>query len=190
MGPWRPGFVGQAGGGAKRYEPASEVEAKLMQTAARDVRLTDVGVGTGQPELVVWAGIVRAVEAHDTDSGRPVVSLDVEQRHFDWIGDSGLQPERFFLSPLGDGTFRTRWQLPRVVSAEEVRAHRVPRDMVVVYGNPRLSTADGAVEMASTESIRLIPAAQWRDDVLSYGPDIESKSLGAPGPAAQPLEDK
>ena len=65
----------------------------------------------------------------------------------------------------------------------------LPRDMVVVYGKPRLSD-DGAVEMATTEYIRLIPAAQWRDDVLSYGPGIEPKSLGTPGLAAQPLEDK
>lgn len=178
---------GCPGASSRPYEPASEVEASLVETASREFRVRDVGPVPA--ELVVWAGIVRALDARDTDSGRPVIELDVEQRHFDWVEDSGLQPERFFLSPLGDGTFHSRWQLPRVVSAKDVRENMLPRDMVVVYGKPRLSD-DGAVEMATTEYIRLIPAAQWRDDVLSYGPGVEPKSRGTPGLAAQPLEDK
>lgn len=180
--------TGCPGAGSGGYEPASELEAKVLARASRDVRMADVG-RTEAAGTVVWAGIVRTVRAEDTDSGRPVLELEVEHRHFDWVADAGLQPERYFLSPLGEGNFRTRWQLPRVVSAAEVLANMTPKDMVVVYGHPRVVDA-GGVEMATTEYIRLIPAKLWRDDVFEYGPGLETRHLRTPGPTPQPHGEK
>ncbi len=181
-------MVGCPAGGSRSYEPASEVEAELMKTASREARLGDVSEAQS-PKLVVWAGIIRNVEARDTDSGRPVLTLEVEQRHFDWIADYGMQPERYFLSALGDGHFRASWQIPRTMSAAEVREHVHPKDMAVVYGLPQRAD-DGTVEMARTDYMRPIPMAEWRDDVFEYVPGGEFKKLGTPLLVAQPVEDK
>ena len=174
--------------GSRAYSPASDMEASFMARASRTVFPQQV-LDPADEQLVVWAGIVRGVDAEDTDTGRPIVDLQVEHRYFDWIEDRSIQPERYFLSPKGEGHFRTRWLMPPKAPASWVMETVHQKDMVVVYGYPGIDE-QGNVEMRRTEYIRLIPTELWRDDVLSYGRGPEVESLKTPMMEPQPLSEK
>jgi hypothetical protein len=122
--------------GSRMYKPVSDREAAVLARATRDIYPDDV---RGDPQrysktLVAWAGILRSYEA-SKEHDATVLRFDIEHRYFDWIEDFGLQRERLFLSPRGEGAFRAAWSMPLdALGSVPQRVHE--GDLLIVYGYP------------------------------------------------------
>lgn len=132
------GLAGCAGliPGSRHYVAVSPREAAVLNGAALDVFPDDVRRDPTRytKTLVAWAGIVRSYEMR-TEDGSLVIRFDVEHRYFDWIEDSGVQLERYFLSPRGEGMFRAAWAMP-LEMRDTIAKQLHTGDMLVVYGIP------------------------------------------------------
>ena len=96
--------------GSRQYQPLPEWEAKFFAQARRDIFPQDVRQDPQhfKSTLVVWTGIIKSIE-HVQYNSSPFVQFTVEHHYFDWVEDFGLQPERFFVSPYGEGYFEAFW---------------------------------------------------------------------------------
>ena len=154
--------------GSRAYQPLPVWEAKFFAEARRDVYPDDV---RRSPEsyaktLVAWTGIIRRVE-YRQEAGMDVARFTVEHHYFDWIEDRGAQREVFFLSPRGEGTFVTAWN---ITAAEEKQFIKqlAEGDMMVAYGYPS-AIRDGVIALHPTQNMRSIKPEWYRSDVLDYG---------------------
>lgn len=152
-----------------------------MRAARRDVYPGDVlqHLEEHAGHTVAWAGVIRAFTVSE-EAGQRVVRLDVEHRYFDWIEDHGIQPERFFLSPRGEGTFRVAWPAPpRDRGERSVLIH--VGDMLVSYGRPSV-VRDGVVGLHPVVYVRLIARRFYADNVLDYGRAASGGGAAPPPP--------
>jgi hypothetical protein len=159
-----PGFVA----GSREYKPVSDREAAVLARATREVYPDDV---RREPErhaktFVAWVGILKKYEASRARGGTDLW-FDLEHRYFDWIEDFGLQPERLFISPRGEGAFRATWSLPPD-AYDRLGQNLHEGDLIVVYGYPS-QIQDGVVGIHPTEYVRLLPRVAYSDKKLDYG---------------------
>jgi len=129
--------------GSRFYRPAQAADAELFARGRRDVFPDDVRDGRAGGGPVVWVGIVSRLEEAEV-GGTRVWDLYVEHHYWDWLEDFGMQPERAFLSPRGEGLFRCRGvksngpQTEMTADANRLRA--IPSlsagDMAIVIGEP------------------------------------------------------
>jgi hypothetical protein len=154
--------------GSRPYTPLPKFEAKFFGQAKRDVFPDDV---RKQPErfkdvLVVWTGIIRSVDYHNDGMSR-VARITAEHVYFDWIEDFGIQHERFFLSPRGEGLFAAAWRIESPSDQQFIEQCAVG-DLLIAYGKPSL-IKDKVVGLFPTENIRGIKPEWFRRDILDYG---------------------
>jgi hypothetical protein len=122
--------------GSRAYRPLPKWEAKYLAQASRTVFPNAV---REHPEsftniLVAWTGIITNIE-YFTNSGPRVVRFTAAHHYFDWIEDFGIQRERFFLSPRGEGSFAVQWRADSPDDQRFVDQFAVG-DMLVAYGYP------------------------------------------------------
>jgi hypothetical protein len=138
--------------GSRLYRPVTS-SADVFARGRRDVFPGDVRDGHAGAGLVAWSGIVSRVEETAT-GGTRVWDLYVEHHYWDWIEDFGIQRERAFLSPRGEGPFRCRGVIsegaPTEMTADANHLRVVPTlatgDMAIVVGEP-IRVADGVVHL-------------------------------------------
>jgi hypothetical protein len=117
--------------------------------------------------LVVWPGILRGSESV---AGADSIRLSLEHHYFDWKEDHGRQPELYFLSPRGEGSFSvltsTSWS-----PTTGFTGRPVPGALVIVYGTPTaIDTIDGnPVIRLTAVAANAIEAKWYLTDVFSYG---------------------
>jgi hypothetical protein len=154
--------------GSRVYKPVSDREAGVFARATRDVYPGDVRQAPERyrKSLVAWAGILRSYEV-SKENELTTLRFNIEHRYFDWIEDFGLQPERLFLSPRGEGMFRAAWSMPvEAFASVPEKVHE--GDLLIVYGYPA-EVRDQVVGFYPTEYVRLIGKNAYTDKKLDYG---------------------
>jgi hypothetical protein len=125
--------------------------------------------------LVVWTGVITDIGFFNDGSSR-VARITAEHHYFDWIEDFGIQRERFFLSPRGEGAFAAAWRVDSATNQTFIAQFAVG-DMLVAYGSPSL-IHDSVVGLSPTQNLRVIKPQWYRTDILDYGrPGEPSKIL-------------
>jgi len=166
--------------GSQAYQPLPRWEAGYFKQARRDVLPQQV---RQQPDaykdtLVAWTGVIVAIDYKGEGAGRSV-RITAEHHYFDWIEDSGIQKERFFLSPRGEGRFAVYWGAGSADYQKFIDQFAIG-DMLVAYGHPSFVQPD-FIGLDPTLNMRAIKPAWFRMDVLDYGkPGEPSKLLKTP----------
>jgi hypothetical protein len=162
--------------GTRQYQPLPKWEARFFAEARRDVFPQDV---RGNPShfrdtLVAWTGIVKKIEHMQYDSS-PFVRFTVEHHYFDWAEDFGLQRERFFVSPRGEGGFTAIW--PDSAENDAFLKQFAVGDFLIAYGYPSVVHSD-VVGLDPTQNLRAIKPKWYRTDILDYGRPGKEASAG------------
>jgi hypothetical protein len=152
--------------GSREYKPISDWEKYAYGKADRNVFPNDVRADFKKYDSLraAWPGIILKAEPEKTDSTIEVHLL-IEHHYYDWIEDFSIQHERIFLSPRGEGLFRTTWHLKPHADLKRVRES--VGDMAIVYGIPT-GVVDSVVEM-TCYYIRVIDKEWFATDIMDYG---------------------
>jgi hypothetical protein len=164
--------------GSQPYKPLPRWERQFFRKAKRDIYPNDVRKSpeTYEKTLVVWPGIIKSITI-DTEDGSQIARFIIEHHYFDWIEDQGIQRERFFLSPRGEGLFALAWRVDIEEDKLFIEQFAVD-DMIIAYGYPSM-IKDDLIGFYPTQNIRGIKPKWYRTDVLDYG---------RPGKAVQSLK--
>jgi hypothetical protein len=166
--------------GSRQYQPLPKWEASYYQQARRDVFPQQV---LQQPalfrdSLVAWTGVITEIE-YKGEGPSKAVRIIAEHHYFDWIEDSGVQRERFFLSPRGEGKFAVFWGVGDSADQKFIDQFSVG-DMLVAYGSPSFIAQD-FIGLSPTKNIRGFKPNWFRMDVFDYGrPGEPVKTLKVP----------
>ena len=154
--------------GSRSYQPLPRWEAGYFAKARRDVFPSQVRQDPAayQDALVAWTGVIVAIDYQGEGADRSV-RITADHHYFDWIEDSGIQREKYFLSPRGDGRFAAYWRVGSPQDQQFVDQFAVG-DMLVAYGNPSAVKPEFVV-LGPTLNMRAIKPSQFRMDVLDYG---------------------
>ena len=152
------------GPGSREYKPVSDWEKYAYGKADRNVFPNDVRADLHKYDSLraAWPGIILECEPVTNDSGITLNML-IEHHYYDWIEDFGAQHERIFLSPRGEGLFKTKWEVKP--DPEEI-ANSVG-DMAIVYGLP-IDLEDSVVVLGAFY-IRVIDQQWFATDIFDYG---------------------
>jgi hypothetical protein len=163
--------------GSRAYQPLPQWEAKFSAQARRDVFPGDV---RQKPDsftntLVAWTGIITNIEYFTNLSPR-IVRFTAVHHYFDWVEDFGIQRERFFLSPRGEGAFAVRWDAQSPADQKFVDQFNLG-DMLIAYGYPTVIRTN-YIGLNPTLNLRVIKPQWFRTDTLDYGrPGEPAKAL-------------
>jgi hypothetical protein len=162
--------------GSRAYRPLPKWEKKFAEKARRDVFPKDVRQNPDKfkKTLVVWTGVITNIEFFRDDSSR-VVRFTAEHHYFDWIEDFGIQRERFFLSPRGEGEFAAAWRAESADDKKFVDQFAID-DMIIAYGYPSL-IRNNVVGLFPTENLRAIKPQLYRTDIIDYGRPGEPRKV-------------
>ena len=153
--------------GSRAYRPLPQWEAKFAAEAKKDIYPNDVRQRPASytNTLVVWTGVITNITTFGEGDKR-TCRITADHHYFDWVEDFGIPPQRFFLSPRGEGAFAAAWG---AVSSQDEKFLRqfVVGDMLVAYGYPSLIRSN-IVGLYPTENLRAIKP-QW------YSTNIESR---------------
>jgi len=166
--------------GSQPYKPLPKWERQFFQKAKRDIYPSDVRKSpeTYEKTLVVWPGIIKGITI-DSENGSQIARFTIEHHYFDWIEDQGMQGEKFFLSPRGEGLFALAWRVDTEEDKLFIEQFAVD-DMIIAYGYPSM-IKDDLIGFYPTENIRGIKRKWYRTDVLDYGrPGEAVKTLKVP----------
>ena len=154
--------------GSRAYQPLPKWEAGFAQKARRDVFPSQVrqDAAAWANTLVVWTGVIAAID-YKGDGAERSARILADHHYFDWIEDSGIQREKYFLSPRGDGRFAAYWGVGDPGDQQFIDQFDVG-DMLVAYGNPSAVKPE-FVGLSPTLNMRAIKPSQFRTDVLDYG---------------------
>jgi len=164
--------------GSREYKPISEWEKYAYGKADRNVFPNDVRADVHKYDSLraAWPGIILKCEPVKNDSGI-TLNLLIEHHYYDWIEDFGAQHERIFLSPRGEGLFKTKWEIKPDTDLEKAR--NSVGDMAIVYGLP-IGLEDSVVVLGAFY-IREIDKQWFATDILDYGrPDEPVWELRVP----------
>ncbi len=166
--------------GSQPYTPLPKWEAGFYQQARRDVFPSQVRErpAAWADTVVAWTGVIVAIECKG-DGAERAVRLMAVHRYFDWIEDDGVQREKYFLSPRGDGRFATYWGVGTPADQKFIDQFAVG-DMLVAYGRPSFVQPD-FIGLSPTLNMRAFRPDQFRSDVLDDGkPGEPVKALKTP----------
>ena len=154
--------------GSRPYQPLPKWEAKFSETARRDVFPNDVRQNSDgfTNILVVWTGIITNIHYLEDRPPR-LVQITAVHHYFDWVEDFGIQRERFFLSPRGEGAFAVRW-IAQTPDDQKFVDQFAVGDMLVAYGYPTVIRSN-FIGLEPTENLRAIKPQWYRTDILDYG---------------------
>ncbi len=154
--------------GSRAYRPLPRWEARFAAQARRDVFPNDV---RQKPDgftnvLVAWTGIITNIE-YFADRPPRMARITAVHHYFDWVEDIGIQRERFFLSPRGEGAFAVQWIAETPDDQKFVDQFAVG-DMLIAYGYPTVVRSN-YVGLNPVQNLRAIKPQWYRTDILDYG---------------------
>lgn len=154
--------------GSQSYKPLPKWERQFFEKATREIYPNDVRKSseTYKKKLVVWPGIIKSITI-DTENGSQITRFTIEHHYFDWIEDHGIQREKYFLSPRGEGFFTLAWPVDTQEDKLFIQQFAVD-DMIIAYGYPSM-IKDDLIGFYPTKNIRSIKPKWYRTDVLDYG---------------------
>lgn len=156
------------------YQPATKPEKLEFANDRLDVYPDDVRKNptnfAGVP--MVWAGIIRSIDATEEDTGSKIRAKTVFEHHyFDWVEDKGGRHLQLAVSPRGEGMFRATWFMNKTVfdaTAADAEKFAAPGDLVIFYGQPEKVDADGTVDMRY-RYLRVIDRDHFNTNEFDYG---------------------
>jgi hypothetical protein len=155
------------------YQPISDWEQREFDEASRDVYPDDVRENLEQYEstVVAWPGIILESTIEEREEDIEVVLL-LEHHYYDWLEDYSVQRERIFLSPRGEGLFKTSWSLKKDADLDEIREVSGPGDLAIVYGRPE--RIEGDMVLVRSTYVRAIDRQWYTTEILDYGRSDET----------------
>jgi hypothetical protein len=164
--------------GSRVYRPVSSWEKQAFDKANKNIFPDDVktNLSAYQNTEVAWLGIIlenKFIEHSDQIE----IQFVLEHHYYDWIEDSGMQREKIYLSPRGEGLFRTSWFIKKEAIIEEMKKFAAPGNLIIVYGSPTQLYDDKSILVKCTY-MRGIDKQWFRTDMLDYGrPDQPVKMI-------------
>lgn len=155
--------------GTRSYSPVSDWEARELQNASRNIYPNHVKkeISEYSDSVIVWPGIILDSETITHDDKVELKFL-VEHHYYNWLEDHGFQREKIFLSPRGEGNFKTSWYLKKGIDLSTLKEMTSVGNMVIVYGYPEGIESDSTIVIKS-RYIRGIRKKWFRTDILDYG---------------------
>jgi len=160
--------------GNESYQPVTKPEQiefardrlDVYPGDARKVPATYLGVP------VVWAGIIRSTDAREGDvAGKIVATTVFEHHYFNGIQYNDGHRVTLFVSPRGEGLFRTEWRLDkkgRDATAESAEKYAAEGKLALVYGVPERVDTNGTV-VIKYRYLRILGADQFSTNKFDYG---------------------
>ena len=155
--------------GSRTYRPVSSWEQQAFDHSNRTIFPNDVktSLANYQNTAIAWPGIV--LENTFVDHPDAIeIQFVLEHRYYDWIEDFGAQREKIFLSPRGEGLFRTSWLIKKESNVEEMKKFAGAGNLIIVYGTPSQVNDDKSI-LAKCTYMRGIEKQWFRTDMLDYG---------------------
>lgn len=155
--------------GSRAYRPVSAWEQQAFDHANRNIFPDDVraSLANYQYSTIAWPGIILENKFIDHPDAIEIQFV-LEHHYFDWIEDFGMQRERIFLSPRGEGVFRTSWFIKKGANLEDMKKFSSAENLVIVYGMPTKVNDDKSITVRCTY-MRGIDKQWYRTDMLDYG---------------------
>ena len=166
------------GPSSRTYSPVSEWEERAFSRADREIYPDDVrqDFAAHDSSRIAWPGIVLEADREYNDSTM-IIHFTVEHHYYDWIEDFSIQKERIFLSPRGEGNFRTDWYLNP--EADTSIVSESIGNMIIVYGIPT-GLVDSVIDVRAYY-VRVIDKPWFATDIFEYGrPGEPMKILRVP----------
>lgn len=123
--------------GSRPYQPASPLEAAHLEQADFSLFPEDVRAdpAKSKDKMIAWAGVITSAEITKDDSGYLII-FSLEHHYFDWVEDDSIQRAIFFLSPRGEGAFKTYWRMPPSTDYAELKRQVATGTLLITYGYP------------------------------------------------------
>jgi hypothetical protein len=153
----------------RAYQPVSSWEKQVFDRADRNIFPDDVNKSLADYEnaVVAWPGIIlenKFVEHSDQIE----IQFVLEHHYYDWLEDFSVQREKIFLSPRGEGLFRTSWFIKKESNIEEMKKFSSAGNLIIVYGTPTQVDDDKSI-LLKCIYMRGIDKQWYRTDMLDYG---------------------
>jgi len=154
------------------YRPASRPEQIEQRTAMLDIYPDDIRANPGQyaNTVVAWAGIIRSTDAEDIGSNIVHAVTILDHHYFDWEEDRMVNWQKLLISPRGEGTFRTEWDLRKKTpdaSVNDVLKFAAPGKLAIVYGVPQ--TNEDNVVVLKYRYLRIVDNIHFSTNEFDYG---------------------
>lgn len=150
------------------YQPISQIEADAFARVRHDIFPYDLiqhKVPFNKTE-VAWAGVI--TESNIDSSGNSYkINFTIQHHYFDWVEDRRRIQTRYLLSPRGEGTIKTRWELVKSLKEDTVLNEIKVGRMIVIYGLP-VSASNNSVTVQATY-LRTFEPSLFRTDIMDYG---------------------
>lgn len=166
--------------GSRPYQPASPLEAEHLRKADFRVFPDDVrtALEKNKDKMVGWAGIVTDSQIEKNDKEYLII-FTLEHHYFDWIEDDSIQRAKFFLSPRGEGVFKTYWSMPLSFDYEQLKGLVAPGTLLITFGYP-VKVEDRIIYLRP-DYVRPYARVLYNTDALDYGrPGTPAKILRTP----------
>jgi hypothetical protein len=156
------------------YHPANRAEKIEYRNDRPDVYPADVrkDLPYFSKVGVAWAGIIVTNNATDEDyTGKILMETLFQNRYYDWTQDDKACGAYLMVSPRGEGKFRMRWELNRIVqdaNAIDALKYAAPGKLALVYGTPESVDPDGTIVLRY-HYIRIFDTDHFAANVLDYG---------------------
>jgi hypothetical protein len=160
--------------GNEVYQPVTKPEQIEFSRDRLDVYPDDVRTnfakyaGTG----VVWAGIIRNTDISEPDDSDKIMADTIFEHHyFNGVQYNTGHGIKLFISPRGEGLFRTRWSLNRVgkeATAESAEKYARDGKLAIVYGVTTKVDPNGTVVLRY-RYLRILGPDQFSTNELDYG---------------------
>src|SRR4051812_46969455 len=94
--------------GTQSYKGFSSAEEQYFKQASKEIYPNDVrnNLEKYQSSKIAWPGVITEVRTTD-QSGTAELTFVIEHHYYNWLLDYSIQSEKIFLSPRGEGVFRT-----------------------------------------------------------------------------------
>jgi hypothetical protein len=155
--------------GSRYYRPVSSWEKQVFDQAKKGIYPDDVRAAPTDyhDTIVAWTGIILENKFIDHPDAIEIQFV-LEHHYYDWIEDFGAQREKIFLSPRGEGLFRTSWFIKKESNVEEMKKFASAGNLIIVYGTPSQVNDDTSI-LVKSSYVRGIDKQLFRTDILDYG---------------------
>ena len=160
---------GCIGAHTNMYKPVSPMEAQIFAKVNFKVYPDDVrgALDSYRDTVVAWAGIISNYDVIHHDENIEII-ISLEHHYYDWLEDYSIQKEKIFLSPKGEGSFKTSLFFKAGSPVDEITKAFSKGDLVIAYGIPQSIDDDGVIVIKGLYP-RVIKKMWYRTDVLEYG---------------------
>jgi hypothetical protein len=153
--------------GSRSYTPHSDQEKAEFEKADRGIYPDDIRRDASKlrTTTIAWPGIIRETSFVEEDD-HVQMFLFVEHHYYDWIQDFGTYHGTYWLSPRGEGVFKTGIRFDKADLAKRKKWGSVG-NMVIVYGTPGMVDTENIVYINATYIVFL--GGNYNTYKLDYG---------------------